>query len=212
MINSKCRICRRAGEKLFLKEEKCYSQKCPVSRKSYPPGASKGGMASKKPKRSMSEYGYQLREKQKLKFLYFLRERQFANYIKKALKAKNKDIASQIAEFLELRLDNAVYRLGFTKSRSIARQLVSHGHFLVNGKKVDIPSFNLKVGDKISIRSQSANKKIFQDMEIYLKKYNPPGWLEFDKQVKIGRIAGKPQAEDLDIKANLNAIIEFYSR
>ncbi len=160
----------------------------------------------------MSEYGYQLREKQKLKFLYLLRERQFENYIKKALKAKNRDIVSRLAELLELRLDNVVYRLGFAKSRSIARQIVNHGHFLVNGRKSNIPSSGLKIGDIISIRPQSADKKIFQNTEIYLKKYNPPVWLELDKQKREGKISGKPQIQDIEIKANLNAIIEFYSR
>jgi small subunit ribosomal protein S4 len=211
MINSKCRFCRRAGEKLFLKEEKCYTPKCPLTRKSYPPGVQKSGV-SRRPRRSMSEYGFQLREKQKLKFLYLLRERQFENYIREALKGKSGDIISRLAGFLELRLDNAVYRSGLTKSRSVARQLVSHGHIAVNGKKVNIPSYRLKVGDKIGIRRESASKKVFQDIDIRLKKYQPPAWLEMDKDKKEGKIIAKPQVEDIEVKTNLNAIIEFYSR
>ncbi len=211
MINSKCKVCRRAGEKLFLKEEKCYTPKCPLIRKSYPPGVQKS-RASKRPRRSISEYGFQLREKQKLKFLYLLRERQFENYIREALKGKSGDIISRLAGFLELRLDNPVYRIGLAKSRSVARQLVSHGHIVVNGKKVNIPSYRLKVGDKIGIRPQSASKKVFQDIDIRLKKYQPPAWLEMDKDKKEGKITAKPQEEDIEVKTNLNAIIEFYSR
>lgn len=211
MINTKCRVCRRAGEKLFLKEEKCYTPKCPLARKSYPPGIQKRG-ADKRARRALSEYGFQLREKQKLKFFYLLAERQFKNYIQEALKGKGTDIISRLAEILELRLDNVVYRLGFAKSRSSARQLVSHGHIAVNGRKTDIPSCRLKIGDKITIRPQSASKKKFQDIDIYFKKYQPPVWLELDKEKKEGKIVGKPRLEDIEVKSNLNAIIEFYSR
>ncbi len=212
MLDSKCRICRRAGEKLFLKEEKCYTPKCPVIRKTYPPGVKRTGPGAKRPRRTMSEYGFQLREKQKLKFFYLLRERQFKNYIQKAAKSKGYDTISHLAELLELRLDNVVYRLGLSQSRSVARQLVSHGHITVNGKKINIPSYHVKTGDKISIRPQSASKKNFENLEIYLKKYKPPVWLEMDKDKKEGKVVGKPQAQDIEIKTNLNAIVEFYSR
>jgi len=209
--NSKCKICRRASEKLFLKEEKCYTPKCALMRKSYPPGVQKSSVG-KRPRRSKSEYGFQLAEKQKLKFFYLLRERQFKNYIQEALKGKSADIISRLAEILELRLDNVVYRLGFVKSRSMARQIVNHGHITVNGKKIDIPSYRLRIGDKINIRPESAAKKVFQNTDIYLKKYNPPIWLEMDKSKKEGCVAGKPQSQDIELKTNLNAIIEFYSR
>ncbi len=211
MIDQKCRICRRAGEKLFLRESKCYSQKCPVTRKPYPPGTKKG-ISSKRPKRGSSEYGSQLKEKQKLKFLYLLRERQFRNYIQEALKGKGADITSRLAELLELRLDNVVFKLGLAKSRSISRQLVGHGHITVNGRKATIPSYRTKVGDKIAIRPQSSAKKVFQDLDIFYKKYQPPVWLKIDKEKKEGEIMGKPQTVDIEIKTNLNAIIEFYSR
>lgn len=196
---------------MFLKEEKCYTPKCPLTRKTYPPGVQKRG-AEKRSRRTLSEYGSQLREKQKLKFFYLLRERQFKNYVQEALKGKGSDIISRLAEILELRLDNIVYRLGFVKSRSMARQLVSHGHIMVNGKKTDIPSYRLKVGDTITIRPQSASKKNFQDIDIYFKKYQPPVWLELNKEKKEGKVIGKPQAQDIEVKTNLNAIIEFYSR
>ena len=212
MIISKCRVCRRAGEKLFLKEGKCYTPKCPVVLKTYPPGARRTGAGSKRPRKTLSEYGFQLREKQKLKFFYLLRERQFKNYIQKAAKSKGSDTISRLAELLELRLDNVVYRLGLAQSRSVARQLVSHGHIMVNGKKINIPSYHVKTGDKISIRPQSASKIIFENLEIYLKKYKPPVWLEMDKDKKEGKVVGKPQAQDIEIKTNLNAIVEFYSR
>ncbi len=211
MITTKCRICRRAAEKLFLKEEKCYTPKCPLTRKSYPPGVKKSGVG-KRPRRSKSEYGFQLAEKQKLKFFYILRERQFKNYIQEALEGKGTDIISRLAEILELRLDNVVYRFGLVKSRSIARQIVNHGHIVINGQKVNIPSYRLKVGDKIAIRPESAAKKVFQNTDIYLKKYQPPVWLEMDKNKKEGHVVGKPQAQDIEIKTSLNAIIEFYSR
>lgn len=147
-----------------------------------------------------------------MKFLYLLRERQFKNYIQEALKGKTGDISSRLAEFLELRLDTVAYRLGFAKSRSMARQIVGHGHISVNGRKINIPSYRVKIGDKISIRSESSAKKIFQDIDIYLKKYNPPVWIELDKEKKEGKIMGKPGAQDIEVKTNLNAIIEFYSR
>lgn len=209
MIISKCRICRRAGEKLFLKQEKCFTQKCPVSRKPYPPGFKKSG---KRPRKSRSEYGIQLAEKQKMKFLYLLRERPFRNYVQEALKGKTGDISSRLAEFLELRLDNVVYRLGFAKSRSAARQIAGHGHIAVNGRKINIPSYRVKVGDRISIRPQSSAKKVFQDLDLYFKKYNPPVWIELDKEKREGKIIGKPGVQDIEVKTNLNAIIEFYSR
>ena len=160
----------------------------------------------------MSEYGRQLREKQKMKFLYLLRERQFENYIEEALKGKGANIVSRLAEILELRLDNAVYRLGFAKARGNARQMVNHGHIAINGRKINIPSYRLKVNDKISIRPQSANRKIFHDLDIHFKKYNPLSWLEMDKIKKEGKVVAKPQAQDVENKADLSAIIGFYSR
>lgn len=182
MLDNKCKKCRRAGEKLFLKGEKCFTPKCSLTRKAYPPGIF-GRSKGKHPKRGISEYGAQMRERQKIKFSYGLRERQFANYLKEP---------APLTELLESRLDNVVFRLGFSDSRSGARQIVSHGHILVNNKKVNIPSFRVKIGAKILIRHQSANKVVFRDLDIKLKKYNPPSWIKLDKTKKEGEIIGRP--------------------
>jgi small subunit ribosomal protein S4 len=187
MINDKCKKCRRAGEKLFLKGEKCFSPKCPIIRKPYPPGKF-GKSRRKRPNRGLSEYGVQLREKQKLKFSYGLRERQFANYLKEANKKGGGDAKTYLLELLESRLDNVVFRFGLTDSRSQARQIISHGHIMVNNRKVTIPSYRVKISDKISIRPQSIKKIIFRDLDIKLKKYNPPSWINFDKEKKEGVI------------------------
>ncbi len=157
MIIDKCKKCRRAGEKLFLKGEKCFGQKCPLSRKPYTPGKfGKGGKSGRRrPSRGLSEYGIQLREKQKLKFSYGLRERQFSNYVEESKKRGGGDSKAYLFELLELRLDNVIFRFGLTESRAMARQMISHGHIKVNGRKVNIPSCRLRIGDKISIRPQS---------------------------------------------------------
>lgn len=209
--DSKCRVCRRAGQKLFLKGDKCSSPKCTLIKKSYPPGVH-GRKFLKRRRPALSEYGLQLREKQRLKFLYGLREKQFSRYIKEATGKRGIDSAVLASRILELRLDNAVFRLGFAKSRSFARQLVSHGHIIVNGRKITVPSYRLKKGDKIAIRSQSLDKKVFSDLELILKKYDPPAWLKLDKVKKIGEVAGFPGPEAISPDVDLNAIIEFYSR
>ncbi|MFH1978952.1 MAG: 30S ribosomal protein S4 [Patescibacteria group bacterium] len=205
MADTKCKTCRRVGQKLFLKEERCLSPKCPISRKPYPPGRRAKRM------KPLSEYGAQLKEKQKLKFLYGLREKQFVNYVKKAMKKGGENIGLQVIQLLESRLDNIVFRLGLAKSRSSARQMVNHGHICLNGRKLSIPSAYVKKSDKISIRSQSAGKKLFEDLDIHLKKYTPPTWLKLDKVKKEGEILGIPSTDvELDVKPNL--IIEYYSR
>lgn len=190
-MEDKCKRCRRIGEKLFLKGEKCFTPKCPLTRKPYAPGIF-GKRGPKKARRGMSDYGVQLRDKQKTKFSYGLRERQFAIYVKEAAKKFGGNAQEFLFQFLESRLDNVVFRLGFSASRFGARQLVSHGHILVNGKKVDIPSYRIKIGDKISIRPQSVEKGIFKDIDIKIKKYNPPVWISLDKAKKEGEIVGKP--------------------
>lgn len=209
--DSKCRVCRRAGQKLFLKSDKCFSPKCTLVKKSYPPGIH-GRKILKRRRSPLSEYGLQLREKQRLKFFYGLREKQFSRYIKEATGKKGVDSAVLIAEILELRLDNAVFRLGFAKSRSFARQLVGHGHFIVNGRKITTPSYRLKKGDEIAVRPQSLGKNFFSDLELTLKKYNPPAWLKLDKEKKIGEVAGFPDRDAVPTDVDVNAIIEFYSR
>jgi len=206
MADTKCKTCRRVGQKLFLKKEKCLSPKCPITRKPYPPG--------KRAKRikPTSEYGLQLKEKQKLKFLYGLREKQFVNYVKKAIEKGGSKTGPYLVQLLESRLDNVVYKLGFTSSRSTSRQVVSHGHICVNGKKVTIPSYKTKKGDKITIRAQSNSRKIFTDLDVRYKKYETPNWLKLDKIKRIGEVTGKPEEEALVTDTETNAVIEFYSR
>jgi small subunit ribosomal protein S4 len=179
-----------------------------MTRKPYAPGK----MAKKK--KFFSEYGLQLKEKQRLKFSYGLRERQFVNYVKKALaKAKSgADVGSALTKLLESRLDNVVFKAGFAKSRSGARQLINHGHICVNNRKVDIPSRQIKKGDKVSIRKESQGKKIFTDLDIWLKKYQPPPWLKLDKAKRSSEVIKEPSAEEAETSVNLNLIIEFYSR
>lgn len=212
MLDLKCRKCRRLGQKLFLKGERCYSPKCSLVRKPYAPGilGKKGGRHSKP---GLSEYGLQLKEKQKIKLDYGVRERQFAKYVKETEKKTGEDRGVKLYEFLELRLDNIIFRLGFANSRGEARQMVSHGHILVNDKKVNIPSFRVRLGDKITIRPQSKNKEIFKNLDMKLKKYNPPYWIKLDKDKHEAEIVGKPiLSEDPATEKLFHLIIEFYSR
>jgi len=192
----KCKKCRRANEKLFLKGERCFSPKCAMVRKPYLPGpATKSGGQRRG---SNTEYAAKLREKQKIKFSYGLRSRQFENYINEAAsKAGGGDVKAGLYGFLEARLDNIIFRLGFAESRSVARQMVTHGHIMVNDRRVDIPSYRISIGDKISIRPQSSAKAIFKDIDLKMKKYNPPLWLKVDKAKKEGVVAGTPSAENI---------------
>lgn len=210
MMDVKCKKCARINQKLFLKGDKCFSSKCPLARK-----AAKGRSRKivKHPKRGLSEYGLQMREKQKTKLTYGVSERQLANYIKEVGKKKGEDMSSMLYHFLEMRLDNAAFRIGFFDSRTKSRQGVSHGHIIVNGRKADIPSCRLKIGDKITIRPQSAAKGLFKDIEIRMKKYNPPSWINLDKEKMSAEIISAPSlAEDPSMHQGLNSIIEFYSR
>lgn len=209
MQNKKCRICRRLGVKLFLKGEKCLSPKCPMVKRSYPPGQKR-----KRRPRALSEYGKQLREKQKLKNWYNLKEQQFKRYVKEALESRGKveDAATFLIKKLENRLDNVIFRLGFAVSRVQARQLVSHGHFLVDGKAVNIPSFQLKKGNKITFHLTSQKKNIFQNLKAKLKKYQPPSWLSLDIKNLEGKVKDVPSWEEGATPAEISAIFEFYSR
>lgn len=206
MADTKCKTCRRNNQKLFLKGEKCPSPKCPMTRKPYAPGK-----RTRRPK-PLSEFGLQLREKQKLKFLYGLREKQFSNYFKKSMNKGGADIGFHAVQMLELRLDNVVYKMGFATSRSMARQMVGHGHFLVNNRKVTIPSYLTKKGDHVSIKQNSASKTIFADLDLHLKKYEPPSWINLDKEKKEGEVSKLPPKEDIELDINFGPIIEFYSR
>lgn len=208
-ITSKCKICRRLGQKLFLKEKKCFSPKCPLLRKPYLPG--------KKGKRKaggISEYGRELLEKQKLKTWYGVSERQFKNYIKEILSKRGRieDAALELIKKLEKRLDNVVFRLGLAASRFQARQLVNHGHFFVNGKPINIPSYQLKKGDLVSIRPGKKNKTIFKNLKSILKEKHIPGWLQIDKEKLEGKVVGEPDLKEAGVPVEISAVFEFYSR
>lgn len=205
-LKSKCAQCRREGEKLFLKGERCYLTKCAITRRGYPPG-----MHGPKGKTRLTGYGTQLREKQKAKRIYGLLETQFRNYFEKASK-KRGDTSEFLLQLLETRFDNVIYRLGFAKSRQQARQMVGHGLLFVNGKKVNIPSFQVKVGDLISIKPIAASKKIFQNLPQTLAKQEVPAWLALDAVKLEGKIVRKPTKDDLKTQFDLKMIIEFYSR
>jgi small subunit ribosomal protein S4 len=197
-----CRLCRREGEKLFLKGEKCLSPRCPFVRRSYAPG--QHGQYHKK----LSDYGKQLREKQKAKRIYGLRETQFKNYYKKASQQSG-DTSELLLSFLERRLDNVVYRLGLANSRKEARQLLSHGHFLVNQKRVNNPSYLTKAKDKITVADKSLIKK---SLKRNLKNIVIPPWLKLDEDKLEGEVLHLPKKEEIETNIDPAYIIEFYSR
>jgi len=209
MINSKCKICRRQGIKLFLKGEKCLSPKCSMIKKPYPPG-----MRKKKRPPAPSEYGKELKEKQKLKNWYILSEQQLGNYVKDILKKRGRveDTSALLIQKLETRLDNVVFRLGFSPSRSQARQSVSHGHFLVNNRSVNISSYQLKKGDQVSIKPASKKQKNFENLSVTLKKYQTPSWLKLDIASLKGEVIAFPNLEEVLPPAELASIFEYYSR
>ena len=174
MDTSKCKRCRRLGVKLFLRGDRCVSPKCAMIKRVYPPGKK-----SKRRNSRLSEYAEELRDKQILRAWYHLSETQFRKYVKSVLKKQHKveDAASLLVKILESRLDNTVFRLGFAVSRAQARQQVTYGHFLVNNKPIDVPSFMVKKGDKISLKPASVKKTSFQNIKDYLKKYKTPAWV-----------------------------------
>lgn len=204
-IGSVCRQCRREGEKLYLKGDRCYSDKCSVQRRAYAPG--QHGQNRKK----MSEYQLQLREKQKLRRIYGVLERQFSRYF--TLAERKKGITGDnLLQILESRLDNIVFRMGFAESRKEARQLVCHGHFLVNGKKVNIPSYLTKNGDVISIKEGSQESLKFKEILQAAAEKGVPDWLEVDVENKTGKIKSLPAREQIDIPVKEHLIVELYSR
>lgn len=199
-----CKLCRREGEKLYLKGERCYTPKCSVGRRAYAPG--QHGQARKK----MSEYGIQLREKQKLRRIYGVLERQFSGYFEMADRKKG-ITGENLLQILESRLDNVIYRIGFGVSRKEARQLVRHGHFQVNGKKVNIPSFLVKVGDVITIKESSlSSEKIKVNLESAGKSV--PEWIDYDANTQTAKIKALPNREQIDIPVQEHLIVELYSR
>lgn len=209
MIDSKCKICRRVGQKLFLKGEKCFTPKCPMVKRHYSPG-----QKGKRRVSPLSEYGKALREKQKLRSWYNLGERQLKRYVRDVLRqrGKAKDPATLLIKKLESRFDNVIFRLGFTKSKSQARQLISHGFFLVNEKKINVPSYQVKKGDIIRIPLPKTKKKIFQNLSSILKKQKPPSWLQLNIEKLEGRVVGEPSTQEVLLPIELSLVFEFYSR
>jgi len=202
---SLCRLCRRENLKLFLKGERCYTEKCAFERRGYPPG--QHGQGRKK----FSDYGAQLREKQKVKRLYGLLENQFRNTFEIA--DRKKGITGEILlSLLERRLDNTVYRLGFASSRNEARQLVRHNHFLVNQTKVNIPSYLVKPGDVIELREKSKKMVRILDALEGVARRGVPSWLELDKEQMKGSVRALPSREDITIPIQENLIVELYSK
>ncbi|MBC7248804.1 MAG: 30S ribosomal protein S4 [Anaerolineae bacterium] len=204
-----CRLCRREGEKLFLKGERCFSTKCAMERRPYPPGAR--GRESQFRRRRASDYALQLREKQKVRRMYGVLERQFRRYYKEALRRKGLT-GENLLIILESRLDNIVYRLGFASSRAQARQLVRHGHFYVNGRRATIPSMLLKPGDELSVRPQSRQRKYFKDLAQVLDEKDVPNWLSLDPLNMTGRVLNLPTREEIAPSIQEQLIVEYYSR
>ena len=200
---AKCRLCRREGGKLFLKGDKCYNGKCPFEKRPMAPG--QHGLGRKK----VSEYGQQLREKQKVKRIYGVQEGQFRAYYEKADRTKG-ITGENMLSLLERRLDNVIFRLGIGASRSQARQLVNHGHFLVNGKKVNVPSYIVKVGDVVTVKENKTSNKYFEAVKA--NKVNTPKWLEFDPEKLQGKILALPVREDIDSQISEHMIVELYSK
>jgi len=206
-IDSKCRKCRRAGEKLFLKGDRCSTPKCAFIRRSYAPGAH-----GSKISRNSSEYGMQLSVKQKIKRTYGILEKQFRGHFEE-IKGKKGIVGDLLLERLETRLDNVVYRMGLGNSRSQARQLVNHGWIKVNGRKTDIPSYKVKTGDSISINPNKKSKTYLKSIDLVLKnKKDFPGWISFNAADYSGKISRMPEKEEAGINADAQIVVEYYSR
>ena len=201
-----CRLCRREGMKLFLKGSKCFSDKCPIEKRNFAPG-----QHGKDRKAKIVGYGLQLREKQKAKRIYFTQEGQFRNYFEKA--ARTKGVTGyMLLQQLERRLDNVVYRLGFAISRRQARQLVRHGHVAVDGRKVNIPSYEVTAGEEITIRENSKNIPILATAKEFASHQTVPTWLEVDRDNYKARVQSLPKREDIQLPVNEQLIVELYSK
>ncbi|HBR02650.1 MAG TPA: 30S ribosomal protein S4 [Ruminiclostridium sp.] len=203
--DASCKLCRREGQKLFLKGERCYTNKCAVGRRPYAPG--QHGAQRKK----MSEYGLQLREKQKAKRFYGILESQFRKYFDMANRKKGVT-GDNLLQILESRLDNVVYRLGFGTTRAEARQLVTHGHFEVNGKKLNIPSYLVKVGDTIDVAEKGRKSNRFKEILDVTGSKVVPQWLEVDQENLKGKVVALPSREDIDLNVQEHLIVELYSK
>jgi small subunit ribosomal protein S4 len=205
-----CKLCRREGEKLFLKGSRCLSPKCSFERRSYPPG--QHGREAQFRRGRASDFNRQLREKQKVRRIYGVMERQFRRYFRVALQRSGLT-GSNLLAILETRLDNVVYRLGFAESRAHARQLVAHGHIAVNGRRTNIPSYLVDPGEVITVREGSRNKPYFRDLRQVLEDRPPvPEWLSLDTAQVEGTMLRQPERSDIDLTVNEQLVVEYYSR
>lgn len=210
ITDQKCKKCRRVGEKLFLKGERCFTPKCAMERKPFPPGRL---MSERKHRSNMTEYGTQMREKQKVRNTYRVSEKQFSNYVKEASSKQGIVPAEYLFEALETRLDNAVLRAGFASSRSLARQMVAHGHITVNDRRTDIPSRRLVIGDVLAVRTGSKGSKLFEVLGEKMKTLTVPTWIKVDAEKHTATVQGKPKLGQAgESSFNLTAVIEFYGR
>ena len=204
--DASCRLCRREKQKLFLKGTKCFTEKCTVERRAVPPGQHGQSRRTK-----ISEYGVQLREKQKVRRMYGLQEKQFRNTFERALKQTGRT-GETLVKLLERRLDNVIYRLGLAPSRKAARQLVNHGHFLVNNRSVDIPSYLLKAGDSIQVRDKSKKLEVLHASMKRMKDTAMLPWLSLDKAAMTGVFLNVPERADIPLNADEQLIVELYSK
>lgn len=205
-LDPKCKLCRRSGEKLFLKAERCQSAKCAIVKRNYPPGVH-GAKGKSRP----TDYGIQLNEKQKAKRQYILLEKQFRLTFEKAAK-KPGNTGENLLKLLETRFDNVLYRLGFAANRSQARQMINHGLFTVNDKKLTIPSCILKIGDVVKVKPNKQSKTIFKNLSENIKKKEAPGWLNLNPEEMSGKVLQQPNFELVRPNFNLQMIVEYYSR
>ena len=205
-IEPSCRLCRREKQKLFLKGTKCFTEKCPVERRAYAPG-----QHGQTRRQKISEYGVQLREKQKIRRIYGLMEEQFRNYFEKALRQTGRT-GETLVKMLERRLDNTVYRLGFAPSRKAARQLIVHGHLIVNTRVVTVPSFLLNPGDLIKVRDKSKTLDVIHSSMKRMKDNTMLPWLSLDKGTMTGTFLNIPERADIPLNANEQLIVELYSK
>ena len=205
-LDAKCRQCRREGEKLFLKGEKCFTDKCAIERRAYAPG-----QHGQKSGARLSDYGKQLREKQKMRRIYGLLERQFRGTYAEAARSKGVT-GEKLLQQLERRLDNVVFRLGFAQSRRQARQLVRHGHVAVDNRKVNIPSYEVSAGEEISIRENSKKLTVLEAAKEFASHATLPSWLEVDRDNYKARVLNLPKREDIQLPVNEQLIVELYSK
>ena len=202
---SVCRLCRREGAKLFLKGTRCYTKKCSFERRPTPPG--QHGVR----RRKMGEFGIQLREKQKMRRVYGVLERQFRNYYREA-EGTTGVTGEALLQRLETRLDNVVFRLGFAASRAQARQLVAHGHFAVNGTPTNVPSYAMKPGDRVEVRENRRGREAFKTVKETLKAHQAPEWLSLDAAKLAGSVASLPRRDQMPLDLSEQLVVEFYSR